>query len=245
MVVPLHDDARMKYLRWPVVNFTLIALNVVVFVAVQSDIFGAPLNIYRGFGVVPGVLFGEAKLADWIVGPPAPFTLITSLFFHSGFWHIAGNMLFLYVFGDNIEDAMGSFYYLLFYLCCGIASGVVFVYAALYFEPHLTTPLVGASGAISGVCAAFLLLHPRATIFGLVGGFIPIHAAAWMFVGTWILLQVLNAMFGESGHVAWSAHVGGIVAGLLLTPLFKRRSVRLFDNPPEKPESQSRHPYRF
>ncbi len=231
MVMPIYDDTPMRYLRRPVVNWTLIALNVLVFALVQSEIFGDPLTIMRGFAVIPRVLFGEAALAKWIVGPPAPLTLITSLFFHSSVLHILGNMLFLYVFGDNIEDAMGSLHYLLFYLSCGVASGVVFAYAS----PHTITPLVGASGAISGVCAAFLLLYPRSTIFGLVVGVFPIHAPAWMFVGTWILLQFINAILGEQGHVAWFAHVGGIFAGLALTPLFKRRGVRLFDPPPPSP----------
>ncbi len=230
MVMPLHDDAKLQHLRWPVVNFTLIAINVAVFLAVQSEIFGDPLTVMRGFAIIPRVLFGEAQLADWIVGPPAPLTLVTSLFFHSSFTHLAGNMLFLYVFGDNIEDAMGSFYYLLFYLCCGIASGVFYIYA----EPHSITPLVGASGAISGVCAAFLMLHPRSSIFGLAGMIIPIHAPAWMFVGTWILLQFIHTLFSTGGHTAWAAHVGGILAGLAMTPLFKRRSIPLFADPRPK-----------
>lgn len=229
MVMPLHDDAPLRFLRVPIVNYGLIAANILIFLAVSSEMLGAPINIFRGFGVVPSILFGEARLADWMIAPPAPLTLVTSLFFHSSLWHLGGNMLFLYVFGDNVEDAMGSLYYLLFYLCCGVGAGVFFVYAAQYFEPHLATPLVGASGAISGVCAAFLLLYPNATIFGLAGGFIPIHASASMFVGTWILLQGLNALFGEAGHVAWTAHVGGILAGLIFTPIFKRRRLRLLD----------------
>ena len=165
MVMPLYDNTPLRFLRRPVVNWALIGVNVAIFVLVQSEVFGDPLTIMRGFAVIPRVLFGEAALAKWIVGPPAPLTLLTSLFFHSGFLHILGNMLFLYVFGDNIEDAMGSLHYLLFYLSCGVASGVVFAYAS----PHTVTPLVGASGAISGVCAAFLLLHPRSTIFGTRG----------------------------------------------------------------------------
>jgi membrane associated rhomboid family serine protease len=226
MVMPLHDDAPMKYLRRPVVNWSLIAINVVVFIAVHGEFLGDPLTVTRGFALIPAVLFGEAKLAAWVVSPPAPFTLITSLFFHSGVMHLAGNMLFLYVFGDNVEDAMGSFFYLLFYLCCGVMGGFFFALAA----PHTVTPLVGASASISGVCAAFLLLYPRATIFGLALIF-PIHAPAWLFVGAWIALQFFNAFTGEHGNVAWWAHVGGISAGLLITPLFKRRKVRMFGPP--------------
>ena len=228
MVLPIHDDAKLRYLRRPIVNWTLIAINVVVFLVVRSEIFGDPLTVTRGFALIPRVLFGEAQLAKWIIGPPAPLTLLTSLFFHSGVLHILGNMLFLYVFGDNVEDSMGPLHYLLFYLSCGVASGLVFAYAA----PTTITPLVGASGAISGVCAAYLLLFPRSTIFGLVAGVFPIRAPAWVFVGTWIALQFLNAILGEQGHVAWFAHVGGILIGLALTPLFKRRSAPLFGPPP-------------
>jgi membrane associated rhomboid family serine protease len=230
MVMPLHDDAPMKYVRWPIANWTLIAINVVIYLLVQSELFGDPLTVMRGFALIPAVLFGEARLADWVVSPPAPFTLITSLFFHSGFWHLAGNMLFLYVFGDNVEDAMGPFFYLLFYLCCGVMGGFFFALAA----PDTVTPLVGASAAISGVCAAFLLLFPKSTIFGLVAGIIPVHAPAYLFVGTWIALQFFNAVAFDHGHVAWWAHVGGIAAGLMITPLFKRRKVRIFGPKPQK-----------
>jgi membrane associated rhomboid family serine protease len=230
MVLPLHDDAKLKYMRVPVVNLTLIMINVVIFLIVHSEILGDPLTIMRGFAVIPRVMFGEASLAHWIIGPPPPATLFTALFFHSSLMHIIGNMLFLYVFGDNIEDAMGSLHYFLFYICCGVASGLAYMYA----EQHSVTPLVGASGAISGVCAAFLLLFPRATIFGLAAGVLPIHASAFVFVGTWILLQVASVLFSVQGHTAWIAHVGGIVAGLALTPLFKRRSVPLF-GPAEPP----------
>lgn len=254
MVMPIYDDAPLRYLRRPLGNWTLIALNVIVFLAVQSEVFGDPLTIIRGFAIIPRVLFGEAQLADYIVGPPAPLTLLTALFFHSSLLHIGSNMLFLYVFGDNVEDAMGSLHYLLFYLSCGIASGVFYIYAT----PHSIIPLVGSSGAISGVCAAFLLLYPRATVAGifpplslalapiwlgallasgvprrtLLGLRAPLFsfvASGWLFVGVWILMQFIAAFMGEGGGVAWMAHVGGILAGLVLTPIFKRRKHRLFD----------------
>jgi len=239
MVIPLHDDAELRFVRRPIVNWTLIFINVAVFLIVRSEIFGDPLTVIRGFALIPRVLFGEAQLAKWIVGPPAPLTLITSLFFHSGWLHLIGNMLFLYVLGDNVEDAMGSLHYVLFYLTCGVASGVVFAYAA----PETVTPLVGASGAISGVCAAYLMLYPRATIFGLAAIF-PIRAPAWMFVGAWIVLQIVHVVFGEQDHVAWIAHLGGIVAGLILTPMFARRSLaprlrRRAPQPPSRDEEPS------
>jgi membrane associated rhomboid family serine protease len=230
MVLPLHDDTPLKYVRRPIVNWSLLTINILVFVAVWGEYFGDPITVIRGFGLIPAVLFDKAELAPWIVTPGPEWTLLTSLFFHSGIGHLAGNMVFLYVFGDNVEDAMGSFHYLLFYLLCGVSAGLLFAFGA----PNLITPLVGASGAISGVCAAFLLLYPRSSIFGLVAGIFPIHAPAFMFVGTWILLQVFNAFIDDKGHVGWWAHVGGVVVGLLLTPLFKRRSAPLFGPPPFK-----------
>ncbi|MCC3245712.1 rhomboid family intramembrane serine protease [Methylocystis sp. WRRC1] len=261
MVMPLYDDAPMRRLRRPIVNWTLIALNVIVFLLVYSEAFGDPLTLIRGFAVIPRVLFGEATLADWIVGPPAPLTLLTSLFFHSSVLHIASNMLFLYVFGDNVEDAMGSLHYLLFYLSCGVGAGVFYVYTT----PDSIAPLIGASSAISGVCVAFLLLYPHATvtgffppltmllmpvwfvalfdrsrapnsrILGLRPPLFSFHASAFLFIGAWILIQLLNATGGGEGRVAWMAHVGGIVVGLILTPFFKRRSHPLFDRGPRQP----------
>ncbi|QGM97094.1 rhomboid family intramembrane serine protease [Methylocystis parvus] len=262
MVMPLYDDAPLRHLKRPVANHALIVVNIAVFLLVQSEILGDPLTVMRGFAIIPRVLFGEASLADWIVGPPPALTLVTSLFFHSSLLHLASNLLFLYVFGDNVEDAMGSLHYVLFYLSCGVMSGVFYVYAT----PQSITPLVGASGAISGVCAAFLLLYPGATVtgffppltmvmlpfwfitladksrpplrrlLGLTPPLFSFHATGFLFVGAWIALQLVNASWGGGEtHVAWMAHVGGIVAGLLLTPLFKRRRHKLLDRGPYGP----------
>jgi membrane associated rhomboid family serine protease len=266
MVMPLYDDAPLRHLKRPVVNHALIVVNILVFLLVYSELLGDPLTIMRGFAIIPRVLFGEAELADWIVGPPPPATLVTSLFFHSSLLHIASNMLFLYVFGDNVEDAMGSLHYLLFYLSCGVMAGVFYVYAT----PQSITPLVGASGAISGVCAAFLLLYPGATVtgffppltfvmfpfwlitladksraplrrlFGLTPPLFTFHATGFLFVGAWIVLQLVNASWGGGeSHVAWMAHVGGVAAGLVLTPLFKRRRHKLLDRGPYGPPKSS------
>jgi membrane associated rhomboid family serine protease len=230
MVLPLHDDAPLRYVRLPIVNWSLIAINIVVFAAVFSDAFGDPLTVIRGFGLIPAVLFGRAELAPWIVTPGAGWTVLTSFFFHSGLGHLAANMVFLYVVGDNVEDAMGPYFYLLFYLVCGVTAGLFYAYGA----PLTLTPLVGASGAISGVCAAFILLFPRSTIFGLAAGIVPIRAPASLFVGAWIVLQLFNAFTDEQSQVGWWAHVGGILAGLLLTPLFKRPSAPWFGPEPSR-----------
>ena len=266
MVIPIYDDEPLRFIRRPVVNWSLIVINLFVFVVLNSQIFGDPLMLARGFALVPRVLFGEAQLAEWMVGPPAPLTLVTSLFFHSSIWHIVSNMLFLYVFGDNVEDAMGSLHYLLFYLCCGVAAGVFYIYSA----PDSITPLIGASSAISGVCVAFLLLYPKTTIGGvfppltmvlqpvwllglltgaprmtLLGLKPPLfvfHASALLFIGAWILIQLINASLGDGGRVAWMSHIGGIVVGLILTPMFKRRSMPLLGGVPSDRRMASAEP---
>ncbi len=209
--------------RWPAATVGLIALNIVIFFAVESGYFGDPLTVKRGFALIPRVLFGEAKLASWIVTPPAPLTLVTSLFFHSTTSHLLGNMLFLFVFGSAVEAAMDSFFFLLFYLSCGVASGVVMA----YMEPGSVTPLIGASGAISGVCAAYLLLYARSAVAGIRKGVLTsFYAQAWLLVGAWILLQFYSAFAEPQRHVAFVAHVGGILAGLLWAPLFRRPPAR-------------------
>jgi len=201
---------------WSATN-VLIALNLIVFCLIESHIFGDPLAIKRGFGLIPRVLFGEAELR--IPHAPAALTLLTSMFLHSGLLHIFSNMAFLFIFGSAVEAAMDSFFFLLFYLSCGVAAALVLAYAA----PQSVTPYIGASGAISGVCAAYLLLYARSALSGLSGGLLTsFHAQAWLLVGGWILLQFYDLIFVEQTHVAFVAHVGGIVAGLAWTPLFKR-----------------------
>ena len=160
MVMPLYDDAPLRHLKRPVVNHALIVVNIIVFLLVYSEILGDPLTIMRGFAIIPRVLFGEANLADWIVGPPAPATLVTSLFFHSSLLHIASNMLFLYVFGDNVEDAMGSLHYLLFYLSCGVMAGVFYIYAT-----PITSPRFPCINPVATVIAFFLSAGRRTRSF--------------------------------------------------------------------------------
>jgi membrane associated rhomboid family serine protease len=152
MVVPLYDGVRLRYLRFPQGNWSIIALNVFAFLLTQA----APdsTRIETALGVIPAVLFGAAVLSPDLALVPTPVTLLTGMFVHANIGHLLGNMLFLWVFGDNVEDAMGSLRYLAFYLICGII-------AALTFSIMLPTgqaPLIGASGAISGVAAAYLVL---------------------------------------------------------------------------------------
>ncbi|HEY0300348.1 MAG TPA: rhomboid family intramembrane serine protease, partial [Rhizomicrobium sp.] len=160
---------------------------------------------------------------------PVWATLFTSMFLHAGFLHIVGNMLYLWVFGNNIEDAMGHAKFVLFYLACGIAAALT----VLWMDPASHTPMVGASGAISGVLAAYMLLYPRAWVRVVVPLLIVLYPfrlrAVWV-VGVWFAMQLASALMtpvSEPG-TAWWAHVGGFAAGLVLTPLFKSRFVPYF-----------------
>ena len=223
MFVPLYDGVPLRYLQFPIGNWSIIAINIVVFLLVQA----APdaNRLETALGAIPAVLFGTATLSPDLAIVPPPVTLLTGMFVHANIGHILGNMLFLWVFGDNVEDAMGSVRYIAFYLLCGIIAALTF--AAMV--PTGQSPLIGASGAISGVAAAYLLLYPKARIWGFVFiPWLPLHIPASWFVGIWIFLQVLSAFLSQGSDIGWWAHLGGIGAGCLLVTLFKRREVALF-----------------
>jgi membrane associated rhomboid family serine protease len=223
MFVPLYDGVPLRYLRFPLGNWSIVAINVIVFLCLQTapDIG----RIETALGVIPSVLFGTAILSPAIAIVPTPLTLLTSMFVHANIGHILGNMLFLWVFGDNVEDAMGSGRYVVFYVICGIVAALTFS----LMVPDSQAPLIGASGAISGVAAAYLLLYPNARVWGLVFfPWLPLRIPAAWFVGIWIFLQVASALFAQGGDIGWWAHIGGIGAGCVLVAVFKRREVPLF-----------------
>lgn len=219
---PIGDENSGERIT-PVVNYGLIALNIVIFLYEIALSEGA-LNRFIGrWGAVP---FEVSRGHDL-------YTIVTSQFLHGGWLHIAGNMLFLWVFGDNIEDVMGHAKYLGFYLLCGCAAALLQVMTS----PDSVNPLVGASGAISGVLAAYLVLFPRGKIKTLILlGWIPLILLfpAWLEIGFWIVLQFINgvATLGvrtaeTSGGVAYFAHVGGFIAGLALVLLLRDREAQL------------------
>jgi membrane associated rhomboid family serine protease len=201
-MIPLSDDELRPHTT-PIVTFVLIFLNVWIFLTVSPE----AADIY---GVRVGDILGGTNL----------ITLITSVFLHGGFLHILFNMWSLWIFGDNVEDDLGAFGYLFLYLVSGIAGGVVFA----LFAPDPNAIAIGASGAISGVMAAYLILHPRNRVLTLVPLgiiFTTIRIKAPIFIGLWFLLQFAGfALAGESG-VAYSAHVGGFIAGLIIAFLLK------------------------
>jgi membrane associated rhomboid family serine protease len=227
MFVPLKDDQPLKVIRFQYVVLALILINVLLFI-VTGPLRGdeALMITETGFGVVPSELLDIARRGSAELNPVAePFTLLSYMFLHSGWLHLIGNMAFLWVFADNVEDAFGHFGFTLFYLLCGVTAAL----AHVYMTPNSHDPLIGASGAVSGVLAAYLILYPQARVWILLFMRIPLKIPAWMVLGGWIALQVVSLGLeqpdGEA--VAWWAHIGGFATGLVFTlllrsPLFVR-----------------------
>lgn len=225
MFIPLHDQNPLRIIPFQVVTLGVIGLCTLVFIYQQIQPETQQQAMMLSFGMLPAVLFEERLLAPELNVLPAGLTLLTSVFLHNGWLHLVGNMAFLWVFGDNIEDCMGHWRFLLFYCLCGVFAALVHAFA----EAHSISPLVGASGAVSGVLAAYLLLHPRVKIVVLVMGRLPLRLPAYLIIGAWILLQVYSVVAGVGGSTAWWAHIGGFAAGALLLPFFKDASVPYFD----------------
>jgi membrane associated rhomboid family serine protease len=221
-VIPLQDDIPAH--RPPIVTVAVIAACVMVFLW-QAGLGEREMQraIYR-FGMIPAVLLGEARLGRELQPLWSPLTLVTSMFLHGGWAHLLGNMLYLWIFGNNVEDRLGHAGFALFYVGCGLAAAAAQILPA----PGSTIPMVGASGAVSGVLGAYLVLFPHARVLVLVPfGFMFLHQirASWM-LGLWIAIQVVSAVAqpAEAGGVAWWAHVGGFAAGALVAlPLRQRR----------------------
>lgn len=232
MFVPIHDDNKLKDIPFQYVTLLLIALNVAVFL-VQSS--GMSIGVVASFGIVPkelievryfgGPAFGENDL----FAIPEIYTLFSYMFFHGDVVHLLFNMMFLWVFGDNVEDAVGHLKFLVFYLLCGIFAGIVHT----HMSPDSGRPLIGASGAVAGVIAAYFMLHPRVLVWVLIFRFIPIRISAAFALGGWIILQFvmvyLSQIGVQKGPVAWWAHIGGLIAGAVLILFMRRRGVALFD----------------
>ncbi|MCX7323417.1 MAG: rhomboid family intramembrane serine protease, partial [Hyphomicrobiales bacterium] len=224
MFFPLHDGVPLRSVKAPFVGWGIIALCSVLHLASVGGLLPPvePL-LAAGFGIIPKVVLGDAFLPSDLVQAPPWLSPVTSLFLHGGFAHLIGNMLFLWVFGDNVEDMMGHVRFVIFFLLCGILAA--FAHAAM--NPQSIQPLIGASGAISGVVAAYLLLFPKERIFGLVLKFVPVTVPAWVAIGAWIAFQIVQAFWGGVAAVAWFAHLGGLLAGVALTPFLVRPGVSI------------------
>lgn len=223
-MIPLHDDNPRILITRAWVTWGLILACILAFVLQVLTGPAGNERLVLGLGLIPATLTGQAELRPQLYLLPAPLTAVTSLFLHGGVMHLLGNMLYLWVFGDNVEDAMGHLRFLLFYLLCGIAAGL----AHALIDPGSVVPLIGASGAISGVLGAYLVLHPKARM--LVFLFIPFYVPAFVLLIVWILFQFFAAATAgpEDGGVAWWAHIGGFFAGAALVVPFRHKAIPLF-----------------
>jgi len=220
-MLPIGDDDSDRRFA-PLVNYVLIAINVLVFVFLQG--MGGNEKFTYAFSTVPAEILTGKDIAAGVLEPtpvPVYFTLITSMFMHGGWAHLLGNMLFLWVFGDNIENRIGHIRYLIFYLVCGIIASLSHVFVS---GSDSLTPSLGASGAISGVLGGYLLLFPSRRVRVIMGRGIT-TVPAFVALGIWIVFQVisqLGVLGGDQGGggVAYAAHIGGFIAGLALIKLF-------------------------
>ena len=228
-MIPLHDDTPTE-LR-PYVTMTLIGACVLVFLWQISLPPVAQRDVVYSFGVIPGVLFGELRLPPRLELVSPEVSVITSMFLHGGWMHLIGNMLYLWIFGNNVEDALGRVRFIVFYLACGVGAALL----QAWQDPSSPVPMIGASGAIGGVLGGYLLLHPRARVLVviLLGFFFTMARIPALFVlGLWFVLQfVLGAMTAgaQEGGVAHWAHIGGFLTGMLLILFMRRPGYPLFD----------------
>jgi membrane associated rhomboid family serine protease len=244
MIMPIGDDNTGRTIR-PWVTYALIAANVLVFALFQG--MGADEKFTYSFSTVPReIATGQDEVSPDheeehpITGQPITvpglqptpvsvyITLLTSMFMHGGIAHLLGNMLFLWIFGDNIEDELGHLRYVVFYLVCGLVASLAHVFTTIAFHgagsEHALIPSLGASGAISGVMGGYLVLHPHRRVLVLLFRMIT-RVPAYVAIGMWFLFQVISSLgaFGEgsqTGGVAYAAHIGGFIAGLVLVRLF-------------------------
>jgi membrane associated rhomboid family serine protease len=223
MVFPLYDDNTDR-IRTPFVNYALIVINIFVFVVLQG--LGANEQFTYSLSTVP---YEITTGRDIITPTPVPvyLTLITSMFMHGNLIHLGGNMLFLWIFGDNIEDRLGHIKYVIFYVICGLLASLAHVFTTAAFatdERTMMIPSLGASGAISGVLGGYLLLHPARRVTVILFRFLT-QVPAYVAIGLWFLFQLISGLGvlgdgAEQGGIAYAAHIGGFIAGLVLIKFF-------------------------
>jgi membrane associated rhomboid family serine protease len=220
MVMPLYDDNPFRQPHTPIVSWSLIGVTIVAFI-LEFSANDNPLVIANQFGVISAAVSGgyqfPGALSPWL-------TLFTYQFLHADIVHLIGNLIFVWVFADNVEEALGRLRFLLFYLLVGAAGALAFVFS----DPGSKVPLIGASGSVSGIVIAYLMLRPCAKLTALVLG-IPLRISAYWIIGVFIAIQFLNLGAATRSDVAWWCHIGGMLAGAVLFPLMKQPGVKLFE----------------
>ena len=218
-MIPLKDDNPTS--GKPVVTYFLISICVLVFLMQLASQSYKTGQLFYSYGLIPSVLMGHDKLPMDLYAVPALFTIFSSMFMHGGFMHIAGNMLYMWIFADNIEEDLGPSRFIIFYLLSGVGAAMTQV----LMDTHSQVPMVGASGAIGGVLGAYLINHPKAKVlvlipFGFFSQLIKINAL--YVLGFWFVLQFISS----GGGVAYAAHIGGFVSGMILILFFNKNSKR-------------------
>ena len=239
---PIKDDNPTE--SRPYVTCALIGLNILIFfyqIGLEENI---RTSLIFEYGFKPSQLFSNENSMN--LKQSSLFTIFTSMFLHGGLFHLLGNMLFLWIYGNNVEDSMGHIKFLIFYLLCGLAASLL--QAIVSFNSSI--PMIGASGAVSGVLSAYFLLYPKARVLTLVVLLIFItfiRIPAGLLIGFWFLSQIINAYFNDpnSPGVAWYAHIGGFLMGLLLIPFFKKKKFKFFSSGTNKKEISKRIRLKF
>jgi membrane associated rhomboid family serine protease len=226
MVIPIYDGNPFTFKRPPYASWALIAINVLFFLweigASAGDLNSHTASILPFTFRPDGIFLNDVLPDQWL---PWEFTLVTYTFVHGSWGHLLGNMIFLWVFGDDVEDALGHLRFLIFYFLCGAFGAMAHFFANFWSN----LPLLGASGAIAGIVAAYLMLHPCRKIWVLALMRIPIKIAAEWALGFWIVVQFLNVVFSNDKMVAWWTHIGGLAAGAILIVVMRPAGVKLFD----------------
>ena len=235
---PLKDDNPTQ--NTPFATIFIIALCVTIFIYQLSLTEISNSEFIYSYGMKPASLFSNNNLVSSII------TVFSSMFMHGGFFHLAGNMLFLWIYGNNIEDAMGTVKFILFYFTCGIAAALL----QAFITPYSNIPMIGASGAVSGVLSAYFLLFPRAKVSTLVILFFfitVIRIPAGILISIWFVTQLFNAYQTDpsSPGVAWYAHIGGFLMGAILIPLLKKNNYKFFSTGINKSPNKKRIRLRF
>lgn len=221
-MIPIADDNPLR--RTPWLTYAIMATCGLTF-AWQLTLGGEGFRrAVFAFGLIPAVLSGRAALPPELALIPAPLTVFTSMFLHGGIMHLLGNLLYLWIFSDNVEDRLGRLRFALFYLACGIGAAL----AQVLPEPGSKIPMIGASGAISGMLGAYMIMFPHAQVRVVLPVFFVLQIVrlpALLVLGFWFLIQLLSSLLAEpgTGGVAFRAHIGGFLAGLVLLPLFRPR----------------------
>ena len=225
MFIPVSDDNPLRFIRRPYVTYAIILILLLFYAPILLNPDGQlTKEFFYGFGIIPSVVFGYNSVATEYINIPHDMTVISYIFIHANAAHIMGNLAFMFVFGDNIEDALGHMRFALFFLLTGIAGGV----CHMFMNPTSVIPLVGASGAVSGMVVAYLFLFPFVKTWGIVLSWLPLKIPTFFFLLAWILYQIIAVKFLSESNVGWWAHLGGIFSGMILVILLKRKEIKLF-----------------